>query len=45
MDELRAAAERINEALNGGGPSLAYPKHRTPADASIALHAASEAAG
>lgn len=37
--ELREAAERINESLNGGGASLAYPKHRTPADVSNALHA------
>jgi hypothetical protein len=26
-DELREVAERVNEYLNGGGPSVAYPKY------------------
>ena len=29
-DEIAKAAERINEYLNGGGPSLAYPSNRDP---------------
>lgn len=38
--ELRAAAERVNEYLNGGGPSLAYPKFG-PAGAREAFEAES----
>ena len=30
---LKAAAERVMEAINGGGLSLAYPAHERPHDA------------
>ena len=35
-EPTREAAERINEAINGGGPSLTYPRHPDPI---MALHA------